>query len=104
MEEYKRLTSEIAKVLPNAVKFVDANGTAHLKNADAIEKEVKRTRELAKAQASIDMQKQIEQVEKLGESYEKMRKEASKHQSVIDRYNEQNTVDVQSNNQKNQTS
>lgn len=96
LEEYKRLTSEIATVLPNAVKFIDASGTAHLKNADAIEKEAKRTRELAQVQASIDMQKQIEQVEKLGKTYETMRKEASKHQSTIDRYNKQSSSDAQS--------
>lgn len=93
LEEYKRLTSEIANILPNAVKFVDANGVAHLKNAKAIEKEAQRTRDLAKEQARLSMDKQIKEVEKLGESYEKLRKSAEKNNRTIKNYENQPKVE-----------
>jgi TP901 family phage tail tape measure protein len=49
--DYTNATNELAKALPNAVDYVDANGQAHLKSADAIRQEAENVERLAKAQA-----------------------------------------------------
>lgn len=70
-EKYKSVQNDLAKLMPNFVKKIDAEGNAHLKNVDAIKKEIKYSKELAEA-------KKNENVANAGEKFDKEIKDRDK--------------------------
>lgn len=50
-ERYYEVVNRLADLMPNLVKKIDEKGQAHLKNADAIDKELESAKKLSKQQA-----------------------------------------------------
>lgn len=79
LERYKQLTNEISQALPNAVKYVDANGEAHLKSARAIKEERDNIAKLNKEKKASDMAKFNEKLKEQAENYELLNKKLKKY-------------------------
>lgn len=94
--ELNGLTKAFAEQIPTTVKYVDANGKAHLKNAEGIRKEVEAVGDLSRAQAKlteakfeINMEKQyksytkvVDKIKELKKEREKLEAEDGKEQTV----------------------
>lgn len=77
-EELNTLTADFAKQLPTTVQYVDANGKAHLKSADAIATEIEKTKELSKEKAKLEAMQFEGKQSKRMEDYKKTLEEISK--------------------------
>ena len=89
LARYNELTKQIAEVLPNAVKYTDANGEAHLKSEDAIRKEAKAIEELNRQQQAIEANKFGEKLKESAENYSLLEKNMAKYQQTIKLYKKQ---------------
>ena len=54
-QELDRVTKELAEGIPTTVKYIDAQGKAHMKTTEEIEKEVLAVAKLSQEQAKLDM-------------------------------------------------
>ena len=89
LEEYNKLTNDIANVLPNAVKYVDANGKAHLKNEEAIKKEVEAIKELSKQESISQTAKYKDGLKEKQKEYKLLTKSLDKYSRTIKKYEEE---------------
>lgn len=87
-EEYNNTVKELSTILPNAVAYVDANGTAHMKSTKEIKKEAEAIKELNKVKVKDIEQKFDADTEKGAEKYAKLRKELKQYQSDLKEYSE----------------
>lgn len=90
LEEYKNVQNEIAKVLPNAVAYTDQYGQAHLRSAQAVQKEVEVIQRLAQARAESAKTEFLTNLKKEQEGIDKLSKdviEARKLQAANDTTN-----------------
>ena len=71
-EELSQIQSDFAKQIPTTVEYVDANGKAHMKSADAIKAEIEQVKQLSKEQANLDIAKYNEKLEKQATNYGKI--------------------------------
>ena len=81
-QRYQKILSDIKNKFPTLIKHIDAQGNVHLKNADALKREVEYIERVAKAQASLKIaefnDKLGKQVAKWGELTEKIAKTQEK--------------------------
>ncbi|MFL1672443.1 phage tail tape measure protein [Paenibacillus dendritiformis] len=54
-QEYRNVVESISELMPNLISHIDEKGNKHLKNAEAIERELERTRQLQKEQINLDI-------------------------------------------------
>ena len=87
-EEYNNTVKELSTILPNAIAYVDANGTAHMKSTQEIKKEAEAIKELNKVKVKDIEQKFDADTEKGAEKYAKLRKELKQYQSDLKEYSE----------------
>ena len=90
LEEYKNVQNEIAKVLPNAVAYTDQYGQAHLRSAQAVQKEVEVIQRLAQARAESAKTEFLANLKKEQEGIDKLSRdviEARKLQAANDTTN-----------------
>ena len=87
---YTELVNELQTALPQVVDYIDANGEAHLKSADAIREEVgwveklaEEHQKLAEVEFAKNMKENIDAVEELGKKMEKTRKEIEETKKVM---------------------
>lgn len=86
--EYADAVASLANLLPTSVKYIDANGQAHLKSADDIRVARDAVKELSMAQAELarvefneDMIKNMESYAKVAEKVAKINDEIKKKQA-----------------------
>lgn len=66
-EQYLQVQNDLAEVFPMLVDHIDASGQAYLKNADAIDKVIASTRELANQQNKVITENAAQELEKMSE-------------------------------------
>ncbi|SDX95944.1 phage tail tape measure protein [Thermoactinomyces sp. DSM 45892] len=69
-KEFNRIQKELATSIPTVVQYVDANGKAHLKNTEAIRKEIDAVAKLSQEQARLTDLNFAENVKKQAEAYQ----------------------------------
>lgn len=67
--EFISLQKELASSIPTVVEYVDSNGKAHLKNVDAIKKEIQAVAQLSREQAKLTSLKYTDNINKQVEAY-----------------------------------
>lgn len=87
-EEYNNTVKELSTILPNAIAYVDANGTAHMKSTTEIKKEAQAIEELNKVKSKEIEQKFDADTEKGADKYAKLRKELKDYKAELKEYNE----------------
>jgi len=64
-EEYLKIQQQLSEVFPALIGHIDSTGQAHIKNTDAIDKEIESTNKLIDAQNKVTVNKAIEEFKKL---------------------------------------
>lgn len=64
-KEYLEVQNQLAEIFPALIDYVDANGQAHLKSVDAIEKEISATERLTKSQKSAEITSAPDEIDKM---------------------------------------
>ena len=82
-EEYNNSIKELSTIMPNAVAYVDANGTAHMKSAKEIDKEAESIKKLNKEQAKATEKAYIASLDEKQEKYEKLIKKLNKYKENL---------------------
>ncbi|ARF70780.1 hypothetical protein B7C51_25250 (plasmid) [Paenibacillus larvae subsp. pulvifaciens] len=82
-EKYYQTTSHLAEMLPTVVKEIDEKGRVHLKNADAIEEEIKKAKELAALQTMKDVDSSKSEIVKLQDEYNERLKKHKDYQKQL---------------------
>lgn len=82
-EEYNNSIKELSTIMPNAVAYVDANGTAHMKSAKEIDKESESIKKLNKEQAKVTEKAYIASLDEKQEKYEKLIKKLNKYKENL---------------------
>lgn len=77
-QELVTLQSDFAKQIPTTVKYVDAEGKAHMKNAEEMAIEIERTRKLSEEKAKLEALQFTEKQNKRAGDYYKLSQELSK--------------------------
>ncbi|MFQ3543658.1 phage tail tape measure protein [Halobacillus rhizosphaerae] len=71
-KEYNHIQKELAETLPTTVRYIDANGKAHMKTTAEIKHEIKAVAELSREQAKLANAKFLEDMEKKSKAYMKI--------------------------------
>lgn len=66
-EEYLKVQQQLSEVFPALIDHIDSTGQAHLKNTEAIDKEVESTNKLIDAQNKVTVNKAIEEFKRLND-------------------------------------
>jgi TP901 family phage tail tape measure protein len=81
-QRYLEISNELADLMPNLVASIDSKGQAHLKNADAIKKELDYARELSEQErnqkildATSGFKEQLDNAKELQKEIEKIQKQ-----------------------------
>lgn len=77
-QELVTLQSDFAKQIPTTVKYVDAEGKAHMKNAKEMAIEIEKTRKLSEEKAKLEALQFTEKQNKRAGDYYKLSKELAK--------------------------
>ncbi|OJT57284.1 phage tail tape measure protein [Bacillus licheniformis] len=70
--EYEKVTKDLAEQIPTTVSYIDANGKAHLKTADAIKVEIEHVKMLSQEKAKVQEAKFTENMEKQAKSLDEV--------------------------------
>lgn len=70
--ELEGVTKSLAEQIPTTVKYVDANGKAHLKTTEEIKREIDAVKKLSETQAKITELNFAKKLEKQAESFDKI--------------------------------
>jgi len=76
--EYLKLQKQLAEQVPTTVRYIDANGKAHMKNVTEIKKEIEAVAKLSQEQATLMNMKFAENMEKQAEAYQKVTEKIEK--------------------------
>ena len=75
LEEYNRLTTQLANSMPTFVDRIDAQGNAHLKTAKQMKEQLKVTEELAEANRNLTLAKFAEDIKTGAEEFQRLQSE-----------------------------
>lgn len=85
-EEYNNTVKELSNILPNAIAYTDANGKAHLKSTEAIQKEAEATAKLNAERLKENDKKFKADVNKNADDYDEQIKKIDELQEKMKRY------------------
>lgn len=82
-QEYNNSIKELSTIMPNAVAYVDANGNAHMKSAQEIDKEAESIKKLNKEQAKVSEKAYVASLKDKQKKYEELTKKIIEYQATI---------------------
>lgn len=76
--ELNELTQTFAEGIPTTVRYIDANGKAHMKTTEEIKEQVKAVRELSKAEADLKRAQFLDTIEERKKQYTSLNEDIDK--------------------------
>lgn len=94
-QEYSDVINRLSQAMPELIEYTDAQGQAHLKNADAMGKVVEKAKELSKQQAELEktqfeakLEEGLGSLDKSVEKYEKNIEKIKELEAALKKYQE----------------
>lgn len=82
--EYLNVQNQLAELFPAIIDYVDANGNAHLKSREAIDREIESTTELIKKQRELEAGNAEESFEDLSKELDKINKKRDQFNTILE--------------------